>query len=283
MYNAHITRRHKGAIVILLDRSGSMAEMVQFEGREMTKAEALSNCVNTLLEEIINRCYRERYPSDYFDVAIIGYAGEGATSLFGSSGFRSIIKVDSMYVPVRNVHRTRTLPSGERFDTVIERREWVAPEAKGRTPMGDALRMARRMVCSWCRKHLDSFPPVVINITDGEATDATPEEIRALAARLREAGTRDGNVLFVNIHLATADQHSSMALSYPSEEEALPINRHSKLLYDISSTLPSLYDAAIINLKGGGRPPFRAVCYNTSINELVGLLAIGSLSINQLL
>ena len=281
MYNTQITRRNKGAIVILLDRSGSMAEEVTFEGKVVTKSVALAECVNALLEEIINRSHRERYVGDYFDVAIIGYAGEKAESLIGS-GFRHITDIDTMDVPTRIVHRTRTLPNGERFDTLTERREWVSPAAKGRTPMGDALRMARRMVTSWCRKHPESFPPIVINITDGEATDATPEDIATLATRLRQAGTNDGNVLFVNIHLSDHSNPSSEAIRFPSESEPIPVNRHATLLYNISSTLPALYNADIQAIRGG-TPPFRAICYNASVSELVGLLAIGSLPINQMI
>ena len=187
-----------------------------------------------------------------------------------------------MNVPNRIVRRKRTLPNGERFDSVIERREWIAPVAKGRTPMGDALKMARRMVTSWCRKHPESFPPIVINITDGEATDATHEEIATLATRLRQAGTNDGNVLFVNIHLAEGNNPSSDAIRFPSESDTLPVNRHSKLLYNISSTLPALYNSEIMATRGG-TPPFRAVCYNASVCELVGLLAIGSFAINQMI
>lgn len=280
MYNAQITRRNKGAIVILLDRSGSMAEEVTFEGKVATKATALAECVNALLEEIINRCHRERYVGDYFDVAIVGYAGDRAESLLGK-GFRSITDIDTMDVPTRTLRHIRTMPNGERFDTLIERREWIAPYAKGRTPMGDALRMARRMVTSWCRKHPESFPPIVINISDGEATDATPEEIQTLATRLRQAGTNDGDVLLVNIHLADHDT-TSTTLRFPSEEEPLPTNRYSKLLYNISSTLPALYNSEIVAMRGG-RPPFRAICYNASVSELVGLLAIGSLAINQMI
>lgn len=281
MYNAQITRRNKGAIVILLDRSGSMAEEVTFEGRITTRAEALSECVNALLEEIINRSHRDRYIGDYFDVAVIGYAGEQAESLLGS-GFRHITEIDTMATSTKFIPRTHTLPDGSRIDTIIERREWIVPFAKGRTPMGDALRMARRMVTAWCRKHPESFPPIVINITDGEATDATPEEIATLAARLRQAGTNDGNVLLMNIHIADFDNLSVESLKFPSESSPIPTNRHSKLLYEISSTLPDLYNEVIAD-SNGGVPPFRAICYNTPISELIGLLAIGSLPIDHII
>ena len=281
MYNAQITRKNKGAIMILIDRSGSMEEEVFYEGRTTTKAQALCDAVNALLTEIIYRSHRERYVGDYFDVAIIGYSGDAAESLIGS-GFKRIVDIDTMDTPVRIIRRTRKLPSGEQFDTLIERREWVTPYAKGRTPMGEALKKARRMCAAWCRKHPDSFPPVVINITDGEATDATLDEIRTLAAKLRSVGTNDGEVLLVNIHLACQYDTQTAAIRFPSEGTPLPANRHSQLLYDISSTLPALYNTEIVAMQGGV-PPFRAFCYNSPVSELVSLLAIGSLGIEQLI
>lgn len=281
MYNAQITRKNKGAIMILVDRSGSMAEEVIFEGQRMSKAQALCDAVNGLLTEIIYRCYRERFICDYFDVAIIGYSGDKAESLLGS-GFKRISDIDAMCTPIRIIHRIRRLPTGERFDTLIERREWVTPEAKGRTPMGEALRKATRMCAAWCRKHPNSFPPIVINITDGEATDTTHDKLLFLADKLRSVRTNDGEVLLVNIHLACQYDVIRPAVRFPSEGTPLPFSRYTKMLYDMSSTLPTLYNNSIITMQGGA-PPFRAFCYNAPISELVSLLAIGSFGIEQLI
>ena len=279
MYSAPITRQHKAAFVILLDHSGSMAEEVTFEGRRTTKSEALAEAVNALIEEIICRSHRERYVGNYFDIAIISYSGERAESLLGS-GFRSIVDVNSMDVPSFNKHICRTLPSGKRLYSVVERRRWIEPKAEGLTPMGDALRMARRMVASWCRKHPESFPPIVINITDGEATDSSHEKIRTLAESIRACVTNDGATLLMNIHLAEGDHTTAPTLTFPTESDRLPVNRHSQLLYDISSNLPDFYNSTI---SGNSSAQHRAVCYNASLNELVGLLAIGTLSMEQMI
>lgn len=279
MYSAQITRQHKAAFVILLDRSGSMAEEVTFEGRRTTKAEALAEVVNALIEEIICRSHRERYVGNYFDIAIIGYSGERAESLLGS-GFRSIVDVNSMNVPIFYKPICRTLPSGEKLHSVVERHRWIEPKAEGLTPMGDALRMARRMVRSWCKKHPDSFPPIVINITDGEATDSSHEEICALAESIRACATNDGGTLLMNIHIAEGDHTTAPSLTFPCEGDRLPSNRHSQLLYDISSTLPEFYNTMF---SGDNSTLHRAVCYNASLSELVGLLAIGTLSMEQMI
>lgn len=281
MYTARITRRNKAAILLLLDRSGSMAEEVLYEGHTITKAEALCEVVNSLLEEIINRCHRERFIGDYFDVAVVGYSGEGVAPLFGS-GFRRIVDIDVMDVPSRTHYIKRTLPDGRRFDSFISRRQWVTPHAKGRTPMGEALRVATRMCRSWANKHQDSLPPIVINITDGEATDATADELQLRAEKLREISTQDGNLLLMNIHLASQYDTPTDSIKFPDEQTPLPIGRLSRLLYNMSSPLPEPYNEAVMEIRGG-TPPFRGFCYNASIEELLSLLTIGSLCVNQLI
>ena len=81
MYSRHITRREKGAVVFLIDQSGSMAEEINFQGESTSKARALASIANSLIEEFICRSQRERGVGDYFDIAVIGYGGEKATSL----------------------------------------------------------------------------------------------------------------------------------------------------------------------------------------------------------
>ncbi len=281
MYKSQITRAHKGAIVLLLDQSGSMAEEIAFGGRVMTKAEALCEAVNELLEELVGRCKREHFVGDYFDVGIIGYSGDEARHLLGG-GFMSIVKIDSLDTQTKSHLITRTLPSGQQFQTLIDRRVWITPQAKGRTPMGAALRLAHRMCQSWCNNHPESFPPVVINISDGEATDASSDEIISLAENIKALGTSDGSTVLLNIHLATEQDSAPLHLSFPSEGYTLPDNRHLRLLHTISSTLPELYNEAIAQLNGA-TPPFRGICFNSPITELTGLLAIGTISVDMII
>lgn len=281
MYQAQITRAHKGAILLLLDQSGSMADEIIFEGRTTTKAEALCNAVNGLLEELISRCRRERFVGNYFDVGIIGYSASEAKYLLGK-GFVNIVDIEAMDTPTKGRIISRTLPNGESFQAAIEQRVWVRPEAQGRTPMGAALRMALRACSSWCKRNPESFPPVVINISDGEATDLSHDELIALADNIKAQATKDGNTLLVNIHLASEEGDLPLRIYFPSES-ANPIrNRHLRLLYNISSTLPSIYNESIMEL-GGSRPPFRAICHNAAINELMGLLSIGTVSADMII
>ncbi len=269
--------------MLLIDQSGSMDEECVINDRSTTKARAVAAITNTFIEEVIDRSHRERGVGDYFDIAVIGYGGEEAKSLFGQR-FRRITEFDAMYVPVAKHRIVRKLPSGQHIDLFFNQRQWVEPAAKGRTPMGGALRMARTMCAAWCRKHPQSFPPIVINISDGDATDATDEQLILLAEKLKTVATEDGNLIFINIHISDNAHDNNKAIKWPASDEPLPNIKHAKLLRDMSSTLPPLYSEAIASLKGHFTPlEYRAVCYNTSCEELIGAMHIGSLSLNQML
>lgn len=146
--------------------------------------------------------------------------------------------------------------------------------------MGEALRRARDLAATWVSRpeNAGSFPPVVFNITDGEATDCDEEELRALAGQIRSLRTADGSVLLINIHIAAGDD--PRAVFFPSREEADYPNRYAALLYDCSSEMPAVFEEAIREAKGpAALPPFRGMSYNASAAELVAMLNIGSVSV----
>ena len=51
---------------------------------------------------------------------------------------------------------------------------WVEPVFAGGTPMCAALDMAYYVAYNWVMAHPDNFPPIIVNITDGAATDGDP-------------------------------------------------------------------------------------------------------------
>ena len=105
----------------------------------------------------------------------------------------------------------------------------MEPVAKGRTPMKAALQMAHRLAAAWCRKHPSSFPPIVINITDGEATDATAEELLCVADRLKSLGTDDGSLLLFNIHVNAKPSQEEAVVKWPADVSTLPDSRNAQL------------------------------------------------------
>lgn len=283
MYEARITREHRTAIVLLCDQSGSMAEELQFRGQPMTKADAVARILNELLEEIVNRSRRAEGIRDYFDIAVLGYSGKAVSSLLSGQGeFITASQLAQKPVRIENETVLRRLPSGNQVAASVARKYWIASKSQGETPMGAALSEAARLVKSWCASSANrrSFPPVIINITDGEASDADERQLCDIADKIRSYGTEDGGSLLFNIHLAKTSDDCELSISFPSGIEEIPPRRYARLLYDMSSVVPECYNQTIFELKPNSRPPFRAMSFNCAISELFSLLAIGSLSIS---
>lgn len=277
MYSSRITRTERAAILILCDRSGSMAERIRFLGEDMPKSEAVAVILDMLVDETVNRSRREDGLRDYFDIAVLGYSGCGVQSLLSpEGGFASLGELYRRDIPFCTHHVPRTLPDGRTVTSVIRHRRWIEPLASGDTPMCAALEEAARMTAAWCARRANrrSFPPVVINITDGEASDADPEMLLRAAARIRGCSTADGNALLLNIHLA--GRAGCAPVSFPGSGDELPQVRYAELLARMSSVLPECYDPLIVASRPDAVPPFRAVGYDCPVDELFAMLTIGT-------
>ena len=283
MYTQSITRNHRTAFVLLLDASGSMAEQTCYDGRRMTKAEAVASITNALLFELIERARRDDGVHDYYDIAVLSYSGDDRVDSLLPGGRESVTIAELAALPVAVHSETLPcrLPDGRSSLRTVRTPQWIAPRASGQTPMCEALRRARDFVAGWCARpaHAESFPPVVFNITDGEATDCDDAELRTVAEQIKSLRTADGAVLLINIHLASCEEEAG-GIFFPSPEEAHYPHRYASLLYDCSSEMPQAFNEAIRESKGPeARPPFRGMSYNASAADLVAMLNIGSISI----
>lgn len=279
MYTTRIDEEHRAAILLLCDRSGSMSEETLLDGMPMSRAEAVAALINQLLDELLGRLRRADRLRDCLDIALLEYSGEGVINLLApSGGFVSVAELIRRPVAVRPRHVLRRLPSGNQVAATIPQRQWIEAKATGNTPMKAAFDEAERLARYWCAaaRNRQSFPPIVINITDGEASDADDEELTLAAERLHAIATQDGNLLLFNIHLATEIDTDADAMRFPSEGDRLPERPHARLLYELSSTLPPCYDAAILAERPTAQPPFRAVSYNCPINTLFAVLTVGT-------
>ena len=281
MYSQEITRCHRGAIVIAIDQSCSMSGRMMLKGWNLSKAEAVSMVVGQLVDELILRSHRENVYRDYYDIALIGYSGNEVYPLFGD---------ELMFYPItafvnRNVPTTtfsldfKTLNSSD-SPFVEPVSLWVEPRAQGATPMYKMINRVTDLVADWCSKeeNMDSFPPLVFNVTDGEASDANYEMLRTAAHKLRSISTTDGNTLFMNIHI-TSDTNHKQAL-FPTPHEVPLEIRHAHLMMDMSSVVPEQLHSYINRCRTSvGHPPYIAMSYNASISALIAVLNIGSRSV----
>ena len=282
MYNARITRQNPTGFIILIDQSGSMAEEITIREHKTTKADAVAYATNLLLSELIFRSKRDEGVNDYFEIAVIGYKGESAKSLISKSGsFVKPSQLIAMNPRQKHISMERVLPNGDISLSTIKQPFWIEPAAEGSTPMHSALSHAYNLANKWCKKeqNRESYPLTIFNITDGESTDANDESLSDMATKIKSLKTEDGDIILINIHISNTEMHNPII--FPTSHSQLPDNKYAKLLFDMSSTMPNIYNESIREMtKEQSAPPYRGMSYNTSITELISMMNIGSISVN---
>jgi hypothetical protein len=121
----------------------------------------------------------------------------------------------------------------------------------------------------WVSSHPYSFPPVVINITDGEATDGDPA---VEAEALRSLATQDGNLLLFNCHISGTSHESIL---FADHEEGLP-DQFAKLLFTMSSVLPEGIRESASREGFKISEKSRGFAFNADLVELIRFLDIGT-------
>ena len=111
---------------------------------------------------------------------------------------------------------------------------WFDPVANGGTPMCQGFSLARNTLQAWLNQHPSCFPPIVINITDGEATDGDPSDSANLIKTLK---SNDGEVLLFNLHISS---QRATPIEFADSEDGLP-DRFAQLLFRMSSILPVVH------------------------------------------
>jgi hypothetical protein len=87
------------------------------------------------------------------------------------------------------------------------------------------------VLANWCFRNINSFPPVIVHITDGEATDGDPGPALAAIQALR---TSHGSAILFNVHLSS--NRGATPTSFPDEVSRLP-DSFARLLFQNSSRL----------------------------------------------
>ncbi len=159
---------------------------------------------------------------------------------------------------------------------------WIDYTASSsRTEMSRALERAGQVVQDWLRadaNRLKSFPPIVINITDGVHNGSgNPIET---ADRLCQLSTNDGYVLLFSSHLTSSGQR----LAYPRTVQEIDARVAdvdervwAKHLFRMSSQIPmSMLRKARSSFNVDLQEEARGFSYNASPAELIGFLRWGT-------
>lgn len=276
-YAADISRNNPGCFLFLIDHSGSMSEALGGQP-ELRKMDGASDAVNRILDAISQRCSQGMDVRDYFHIGVLTYTTDERgepdirSALPGTSPEAPFLAISDVVEAATVEERTVKEPDGAGGVVDVSRKfpVWLRPEAGWGTPMCEALSFASRALQAWINDHPDSYPPMLISITDGAATDGNPvplaEEIKALS-------TNDGTVLVYNAHLSAM---SAMPIQYPSDESETPPDEYALQMFRMSSVFPEQVVELAGELGLPVLPGSRGYVYNADMVALVQFLDIGT-------
>jgi len=245
-----------------------------FGGGESTrkKADAVADAINKLLQNLVLKCAKSEGVRDYFNVTVIGYGGSVGPAFGGALSGRDIVPIsDIANLPARIDERTKKVDDGAGglVDQTVKFPIWFDPIANNGTPMCAALARAQTILSAWLAQHPDCFPPIVINLTDGESTDGDPT---SAASSIRNLSSSDGNVLLFNCHLSSAP---APAVEFPDSDGGLA-DQYAKLLFAMSSPLTDYMRSLALQEGLPVTDGARGFVFNAGIVSVIQFLDIGT-------
>ena len=274
-YSAEISRMNPSCFLFLIDQSGSMADPFGGAGDETSqrkKADGVADAINRLLRELVLKCTKSEGVRDYYHVGVIGYGARVGPAFGGDLTGRDVVPVSEIAdKPARVETRTRKVDDGAGglVDQTVRFPVWFDPVANGGTPMCAALGLARNTLQKWLADHPACFPPIVVDVTDGESTDGAPS---AATDGVRSLASADGEVLLLNLHLSS---HRASPVVFPDREELLP-DQFARLLFRSSSLLPEYMRAAAQQEGFAVSPATRGFAFNADLVSVIRFLDIGT-------
>lgn len=269
-YSAEISRANPTCFIFLIDQSGSMADVIGTgEGK---KADGVADVINRMLQNLVLKCARDEGVRDFFHIAVIGYGAQVGPAFSGALAGRQLVPISEVgNSPARVEQRNKKVPDGAGglVDQPIRFPIWFDAVANGGTPMSQALGQAKAIIETWLSQHPNCFPPIVFNITDGEASDGDPT---SAADEIRKLKSSDGEVLLFNIHLSS---QKAQSVVFASTDAGLP-DQFAQQLFRISSNLPPQMARAAqtegLNTTEGSR----GFVFNAGMVEVIKALDIGT-------
>lgn len=270
-YGAEISRRNPGYFIFLVDQSGSMSDP-QGGNAGKSKAQSVADAINRIIQNLVIQCSKNEGVFDYFCCSVVGYGKSvqsGFSAALSGRPYASMSELEAN--PMRLDTRTQRIPDGigGLVDVQVKFPIWFDAVAAGGTPMCQAIGAAYQLAESWLSRNGSGFPPIVMNLTDGEATDGNP---LIGAQRLSGLQSTDGNVLFFNMHLSMTTGQSAL---FPSNEGAL-VDEFARLLFKMSSALPESMIRQAQSMELPVQPGSRGFVYNADIVSIIQFLEIGT-------
>jgi hypothetical protein len=250
------------------------------------KCDELATAINAWMQNMTIRATAGQGIKDWMDIGVLGYRTDQQANPIIETAFslgelrdllvqqdRTLASVAEIGLrPARMEPRTQLVPDQETGETIQMTTQvpvWVDPRAEGGTPMCHTLHHAYGVLEKWIAEHPRSFPPLLINVTDGESQDGDPIPY---AEAITSLCTEDGKVLIFNCHLSMTAADPFM---FPSSDAILP-EEHARALYKMSSVLPDPIFRRALAAGFQLQPGARGMAFNADKVCLIKFLDMGT-------
>ena len=271
-YTAEISRTNPSCFLFLIDQSGSMDDPFAAGEPRRKKADGVADAINRLLQNLVIKCAKSEGVRDYYYAGVLGYGSSVGPAFAGSLSGKELTSISEIAEnPARVEERTKKVDDGAGgiLDQTVKFPIWFDAVARGGTPMCAALNRAETILSTWVADHPDCFPPIVINITDGESTDGDPTPA---AEAVRRVASSDGETLLFNVHLSS---HGAAPIEFPDTEAGLP-DKYAELLFRTSSLLPSYMQSTARQEGYTVSDGSRGFVFNADMVSVIRFLDIGT-------
>ena len=280
-----MSRANPGLMVFLIDCSASMSFPMVRDSTDpniWTKFQAASTILDNFLYQCTIKCASEDKYKDYLDFVILGYGDNtfSPISKISTSEYPiSVNKLDSSYESVED------FPEQE-LDETNSPIKWINSDSVGgNTAMLNAFTKVKKIIEDWVKKHPDSYPPILLNISDGMANDLPRDEedndkldplpLFELCNEIKKIQTNDGNVVIGNIHLSDG---KIMKVNFPvSIDEVMDIEDPAAgTLFEMTSEVPAPW---LEKAQGFGlniRPGGKMYIYNSDFDSFLSFFKFGT-------
>ena len=264
-----------------------MSDRINIQGQSYSNGEMATVTLNSLIWSVVSNASIDSQTGrrkNYCDLLVFGY-GDYIKPLLNTSG--APVSVPDLADNPRGHHRVRV----KKYDPATGQSAWVDETQpywiecianSKRTETARALASAYDAVQRWLmadQRRRQSFPPIVLNVTDGQHNGAG-DPIQE-AHKLFQIGTEDGQVLLFNCHLT---HMSTQALIFPSDIMQIRAmnlpqqeQRGAEQLFEMSSLIPtSMIQRARDVFNIGLTPGIRGFMYNADAHYLINFLNWGT-------
>ena len=288
MYEKKVSTENPALVIVLIDQSTSTDRIMAAKGDQTYRISTMMKIVtDTLLYTLLRKAMKGTTLKNYVDFAVIGYGVSVHSAL-------PQVNLEEYPINIERLKKESQKPDGsDNEDPLVPKpkREWVEERYDGLTPMVGALREARKILEKWIPNHKSSYPPTVINLTDGmpnddekyleileqgTLVDLSETALITESKAIKQLHTDDGNVMIANCHITAEKTIAIEYPAYPSEIEKVdPLGR---ILFDMASTIPEplrkLGNSKKFDMKL--EPNAKFFLFNAEIKSLVNFMRFGT-------